>query len=724
MTFTYKLSNRLALLRDAALAAVVTLGACQVPSRANLPPPPGTPSQLVVTPPAAVLRTNETTELRAVALDVRGDTVSASVRWSATGGTITDTATSGGVSLSRYHSPATPGAYRVTARAQEGSASDTAGITVIPVPVATVSVTPGAADLAAGATAQLTATVTDSSGGALTGRVVTWASNNPGVATVNTTGLVRAVAAGLATITATSEGKSGSAAITATSVPVASVTVAPSSASVQAGATVQLAATPRDASGAALSGRVIAWSSGNPSVATASGTGLVTGVVTGSATITATSEGIAGTAAVTVTAPPPPPPPPPGGAVPVFPGAEGFGTTTRAGRGGQVIRVTNLNDAGPGSFRAAVQTAGPRTVIFDVSGTITLSRDIFISDAANGDNPADGTKDFLTVAGQTAPSPGITIRGGGIVVRASDVLIQHLRIRVGDVGILNPGTSNAIAVIGGRRVVIDHVSASWATDQVAQAWAGARDVTFSNCVISEGLLYSIHPKGAHSYGLLIGGNVVQVSIVRSLLAHNWFRNPVIEGGTRVVTVNNFIYNPGVREVITNHGTTGNNVSIAPSLGSIIGNAGRGGPSSNPPPATRIRFYDDVVDTSRFYVSDNAFQGPVTLESNPASLLVAAPPFALPSPLTILPSSGVEAYVKANAGARPLDRDAVDIRIMNEITTGSGSLIDSPSQVGGWPTLAQNQRVLNIPANHAEVRASGYTVLEEDILFPMARAVQP
>src|SRR5207249_2366356 len=144
--------------------------------------------------------------------------------------------------------------------------------------------------------------------------------------------------------------------------------------------------------------------------------------------------------------------------VPVFPGAEGYGTTTPAGRGGRVIQVTNLNDAGPGSFRAAVQTAGRRTVIFDVSGTITLTSDVFISNAVNANDPGDGTKDFLTVAGQTAPSPGITIRGAGLVIRASDVLIQHLRIRP---GVLGTGNHDAITITG-RRIVVDHVSTSWA----------------------------------------------------------------------------------------------------------------------------------------------------------------------------------------------------------------------------------------------------------------------
>src|SRR5436190_9046320 len=131
--------------------------------------------------------------------------------------------------------------------------------------------------------------------------MVTWTSGNPSVATISGSGLVAGVTAGSATITATSEGKSSTAALTVTSVPVASVAVAPATASLTVGQTVQLTATPKDSAGGTLTGRTVMWSSSNPSVATVSGSGLVTSVVVGTATITATSEGKAGSATVTVT---------------------------------------------------------------------------------------------------------------------------------------------------------------------------------------------------------------------------------------------------------------------------------------------------------------------------------------------------------------------------------------------------------------------------------------
>src|SRR2546428_5560242 len=176
-------------------------------------------------------------------------------------------------------------------------------ITVASVPVASVTVSPASANVTAGQPVQLTATPRDVNGAPLTGRVVSWATSNAAVATVNGSGLVTGAAAGSTTITATSEGHSGTSAITVASVPVASVTVSPASASVSTGQTVQLTATPRDANGAPLSGRVVTWSSNNAAVATVNGSGLVTGVATGSATITATSEGQNGTSAISVSVP-------------------------------------------------------------------------------------------------------------------------------------------------------------------------------------------------------------------------------------------------------------------------------------------------------------------------------------------------------------------------------------------------------------------------------------
>src|SRR6266513_2369145 len=182
-----------------------------------------------------------------------------------------------------------------------GAAVGSAVATVDPAAVASVTVSPAAASVQGGATVQLGDVTKDSAGNLLTGRTVSWLISNAAVATVSASGLVTGVAAGSATITATSEGKSGTSTITVTNIPVASMIVTPAIASLLMGATVQLTATPKDALGNPLSGRVVTWASTAPGVAAVSGTGLVTGLGIGGVTITATSEGQSGSAAVTVT---------------------------------------------------------------------------------------------------------------------------------------------------------------------------------------------------------------------------------------------------------------------------------------------------------------------------------------------------------------------------------------------------------------------------------------
>jgi hypothetical protein len=149
------------------------------------------------------------------------------------------------------------------------------------------------------------------------------------------------------------------------------------------------------------------------------------------------------------------------GGLAVFPGAEGFGSTTRAGRGGDVIRVTNLSDAGPGSLRTALQREGARIVVFEVGGTIEL------------DSPITIQQPFLSLAGQTAPDPGITLKGSGIVISTHDVLVQHIRSRPGDGSVgTAPENRDGISVVGSPdgsadvyNVVVDHCSVSWAIDE-------------------------------------------------------------------------------------------------------------------------------------------------------------------------------------------------------------------------------------------------------------------
>jgi len=296
MTFKHKLSRRLALLRDVVLlGGLVTLTGCDLRKLMGLLE--GVVVTVSVDPAAPSIMAGRTVQLTATPRDGSGNALTGRVvSWS------TDNAAVATVNASGLVTGAAAGAATVTAMSE--SMIGSAAVTVAPAnaAVASVTVSPATASVTAGQTAQLTATPQDASGTALTGRVVTWGSSNTAIATVNGSGLVTAVAAGPATITATSEGQSGSAALTVTTVPVASVVVSPATASRQVGQTVQLTATPQDASGTALTGRVVTWASSNTAVATVNGSGLVTGMAAGPATITATSEGKSGTAAITVTA--------------------------------------------------------------------------------------------------------------------------------------------------------------------------------------------------------------------------------------------------------------------------------------------------------------------------------------------------------------------------------------------------------------------------------------
>jgi uncharacterized protein YjdB len=256
---------------------------------------------VLVSPPTASLVVGNTVQLSALVEDSAGNPLA--------GRTVTWTSDNSGVaSVSASGLVTGTAAGSATIAATSGGKSGVATISVqaAPIPVASVTVSPGSATVSVGQTVQLTATPKDAGGNPLAGRSVTWSSGNTTVATVSGSGLVTARAAGSTTITATSGGQSGTASLTVTVVPVASVTVSPAVASVAVGSTLQLSATARDSAGNALSGRTITWTTSNGAVAGVSASGLVTGVTAGSATISATSAGKSGTAAITVTAAPPP----------------------------------------------------------------------------------------------------------------------------------------------------------------------------------------------------------------------------------------------------------------------------------------------------------------------------------------------------------------------------------------------------------------------------------
>ncbi|MEP6573856.1 MAG: Ig-like domain-containing protein [Gemmatimonadota bacterium] len=254
---------------------------------------PGAPASITLFPNPVTVGVGTSAQLQATVMDAGGDTLAGvSLTWSSSAPLIASVNGSGLVN------GLTAGSAIIAA--SSGALSATDSVTVTQTPVATVTVSPPTVSLSVRSTAQLSATLKDASSATLLGRAIAWSSSDSTVASVSATGMVTAVNIGTATITATSEGKTGSAAISATAEPVGSVVIAPDTASVGAGVAIQLSAVVLGPTGDTLQGRPVTWLSGSPSTATVSPDGFVTGIVAGSTTISASSGGKTGTAAVTV----------------------------------------------------------------------------------------------------------------------------------------------------------------------------------------------------------------------------------------------------------------------------------------------------------------------------------------------------------------------------------------------------------------------------------------
>jgi pectate lyase len=367
-------------------------------------------------------------------------------------------------------------------------------------------------------------------------------------------------------------------------------------------------------------------------------------------------------------------------AIPVFPGAEGFGSRTPAGRGGQVIEVTSLADSGPGTLRAAVNQPGPRIIVFRSGGTIELKSQL------NVPHP------FVTIAGQTAPGDGILLKNYGLVIQTHDVLVQHLRIRPGNEGKINPEDNDAVQVNGGSNVVVDHISASWGEDEVVQTWDMAHDVTFSWCLISEALDKSRHPKGRHGGGVIFGEGSDRISLHHCLLAHLDFRNPLVINSGAVDIVENVIYNWG-----RTGGEVHDDAGFSAQL-NVIGNHYLKGPSSTAPEFVIHKGEKPASTYPKIFALDN--WGPRRPSSGtdefalfslgfgntrlPAELR-AAKPFES-RPVTRLQGGKLVDAVVAGAGAILPRRDPIDLRVVESLRNQAGGMINSPSEVGGFPNL--------------------------------------
>ncbi|HWA25397.1 MAG TPA: hypothetical protein VG734_07040 [Lacunisphaera sp.] len=363
-------------------------------------------------------------------------------------------------------------------------------------------------------------------------------------------------------------------------------------------------------------------------------------------------------------------------ALPAFPGAEGFGSTTPGGRGGRVIFVTNLDDSGPGSFRAAVEAEGPRIVVFRVSGTIALKSNLVAK------NP------FLTIAGQSAPGDGICLRDHTLGIATHDVVVRYLRCRLGDE---SKQQSDALDILNGAtNVIFDHCSATWSVDECLSLSGNVSNVTVQWCLIGESLRKSVHAKGAHGYGSLSRANG-PVSWHNNLWIHNDARNPRLgDNYGRGPTYPSF----DVRNnVIYGFGGTASGLTQGKLKINYVGNYLRAGPDSSaktpmtigPNSEIEIYFAGNVYDGHADFTNDNTkFPSAYEIDGK-RQVQLADKPFEL-APVKTVPAEKALDLVLAGVGASLPKRDAVDTRLIDHVRNREGKMINSQAEVGGWPEL--------------------------------------
>lgn len=406
--------------------------------------------------------------------------------------------------------------------------------------------------------------------------------------------------------------------------------------------------------------------------------------------------------------------------VPAFPGAEGFGAGTPGGRGGRVIKVTNLNPSGPGSLQEAVQTPGPRIIVFDVSGVI--EGDIVI------------TEPNVTIAGQTAPGAGITIEGRLLTAYRQerpvhDVVVRFLRVRARP-GLGNQGDCVQFSIVD--NAILDHLSLSWAEDETIDLFTRATNVTVQWCTIEEPAVTE-ESGGGHHYGIITGANSARISVHHNLFAHVKRRIPAFGSGPADFR-NNVAYN--FRDGLSHEG----NYRV-PGF-NIVGNYYQRGPSD--PHIFPFCFEEGVP----YYLRDNYIAG-IGLVQDPwaeADKLYGLRYYAdkgvkqeRETPVArVTTHAPLEAYrlVLDRAGCFP--RDAVTRRVIEEVRAGTGSwgrhdpphLLDGltpdrppqDSDGDGMPDAWEQARGLDPQRDDsAKAMASGYTAIE-DYLNELAQAL--
>jgi pectate lyase len=369
---------------------------------------------------------------------------------------------------------------------------------------------------------------------------------------------------------------------------------------------------------------------------------------------------------------------------PAFPGAQGHGANAQGGRGGRIVRVTNLNDAGAGSLRACIETKGPRVCVFAVSGVIRFtSRRPLI------------TEPRLTIAGETAPGGGIVLTHAGgpdgltpIAIKGtSNIVIRHIRVRPDRLGSSRSGAS-AFTIENSRDVVLDHVSGSWAQDENLTNQGFNTNITVSNAILAEGIprhdkcaLLASDPARAQRY-----------SFVRSLCAHNGDRNPDANfpPGSCVEVTNNIFYNAQSQFAEVWEGAGGTPISFR-------GNVFRRGPNTTGSAAAIDRVSIGSLGTASIHATGNMVDGNMLLFSLAAGTARVASPACKPAS-PVLPARSAWVEVLTTSGALP--RDEVDRRIVKETISRSGRIRREP---GRLPVLAAGRPYPDVDADGMDDR---------------------
>jgi hypothetical protein len=426
--------------------------------------------------------------------------------------------------------------------------------------------------------------------------------------------------------------------------------------------------------------------------------------------------------------------------LPAFPGAEGRGALTIGGRGGQVIKVTNLNDSGAGSLREAIDTKGPRIVVFEVSGIINLKSGLNINDP------------YITIAGQTSPG-GVLVTGRTTTINTHDVIIQHMRFRAGSHNVADAEKHDTIQVLGkywanneAYNIILDHCSIGWGIDENIGVSGGVTNMTIQWSIISEGLSRAGHPKGEHSKGLMISGKYElpnSVSIHHNYIAHNSDRNPYITtpGGVDmdVDVVNNIIYNwkgglaplgggPARINWIHNYakqGASSNSYSFE-----ITHEASSTSPAS-------LLYVEGNIGSTRLLQTDPDWNVGNHWMNEPLSKSWQKDtPWPMENTITTFEMSDeIAVQILGQVGATKPVRDSVDNRVVNSFINNTGSIIDNVSYPEDYPVfenakspedadndgMADNWEIennLNTSINDANLDkdCDGYTNIEEYIHF--------